>query len=168
MANPKLATEPNWYGNEDIGTQVVALYRGGGLGTELLRQVITLDGGAGSGAVGTVALFTITGTVLIRLIAVCTTNIVEGVGGGTIEVGIASATAAIVAQTTSTNLIANEIWHDATPDAEIEAASVLREFIISDGNDIILTVAGQDVTGGVIGFYLAYVPLSGDGAVVAA
>lgn len=114
-------------------------------------------------------LFTVTGDVIVRIVPVCTTSLTFD-ADATIEVGIAASTAAIVAQTDLTveGLAAREIWHDATPDSEIEALSVIKEYIITDGNDIILTVGTANVTGGVIAFYCFWSPLSSDGQVVAA
>ncbi|MBW2672495.1 MAG: hypothetical protein JRD89_03645 [Deltaproteobacteria bacterium] len=138
-------------------------------------KTITFDGGTenaigdhdGTGNPATV--FTVTGQVIVRVIAVCTTNLTFD-ANATIELGIAGSTAGIIAQTDLTveALTAKEIWHDATPDSEIEAIGVLKEFIITDGNDIILTVGTANVTGGVIEFTCYWTPVSSDGNVVAA
>lgn len=115
---------------------------------------------------GTVNLFTVTGDVIIRVVAVCTTNVASG-AAGSVSVGIAGATDSILPSTLGTDLDAREIWHDNAPDSEIEALSVLKEYIITDGNDVILTCSAQ-IDSGVIAFYAFAVPLSSDGAVVAA
>jgi len=140
----------------------------GGFGEETVLKTVAFDGGVGSGAVGTVALFTIAGTVLLRLVCVCTETLVEGVGGGTIEVGIAGATANIIAQTVSANIAAGEIWHDATPDAEIENLTVMAERVVADGNDVFATVAGQDVTDGTLVFRAFWTPVTHGALVIAA
>jgi hypothetical protein len=139
-----------------------------GLAAYVVRKSAAFTAGAGTGDVGTFALFTVTGQVIVRIIAVCTETVVEGVGGGTMEVGITGDTATIIAQTTSTNLDVNEIWHDATPDADIEALSVMSDFIIVNGGDIFITIAGQNVTDGTVEFTCYWTPISTDGAVVAA
>ncbi len=141
----------------------------------VLTKTLTFAGGTpnavgdhdGSGDPAT--LFTVTGDVVVKLIAVCTTDLTFG-ANATIEVGTAGSTASIIAQTNLTTqaLAAREIWHDATPDAEIEAVSVFKEMFITDGNDIVLTVGTDNVTAGVIVFYLYWYPVSTTGMVVAA
>ena len=106
-------------------------------------------------------LFSVTGTVLLRVLAVCKTLIAGA--SSTIEVGIDGNTAKLIAQITATNLIAGEIWHDASPDSKVELSSVLAENIVSD--DVILTVATANVTSGVIKFIALWYPLSKDGNV---
>ena len=133
---------------------------------EVVRKTVAFDGEAGNGAQGTVALFTVTGVVRAKVTCYCTETIV---GAGTLEVGIAGATAAIIAQIADAeNLIAGEIWHDATPDAEIELASVAVDVIIADGNDVIATIGTADITDGTIVLACEWEPVSADGAVVAA
>lgn len=139
-----------------------------GLAAYRVSKTAAFTAGAGTGDVGTFALFTVTGSVIVKIIAVCTETVVEGVGGGTIEVGITGDTATIIAQTTSTTLDVNEIWHDATPDADIEALSVMGEFIIVNGMDIFATIAGQNITDGTVEFTCFWTPLSSTGLVVAA
>ena len=111
-------------------------------------------------------LFTVTGDVIVRLIAVCTTSLTSAAAAN-VEVGIAGNTNAIIATTVASTIIAREIWHDAAADSEIEAYSTIREYIITDGNDILFTLSAQ-VDLGTVAFYLDYAPLSADGAVVAA
>lgn len=124
-------------------------------------QSLTFDNDANP-----ITLFTVTGHVIIRMIAVCTVDVTSAAVGN-IEVGISGATGTIIPTTVSTAVDAFEIWHDNTPDSEIEALSTIKEFIITAGNDIILTPSAQ-IDSGTINFYLEYTPLSADGAVVAA
>jgi len=119
---------------------------------------------AGGGDVGTVALFTVTGLIKCKLYARCTTNMAGA--SATIAVGVTGSTAGLIAQTTATNLIAPELWHDATPDAPLELSSVSTEKILN-GN-IFLTVGTANLTAGVIEFTLVYLPISPTGAVVSA
>lgn len=111
-------------------------------------------------------LFTVTGDVIVRIIAVCTTNVASAAAGN-VEVGISGTTDAILSTTVGTALIAREIWHDNSPDAEIEATSVMKEYIIADGNDIILTPSAQ-IDSGALSFYCFWTPLNSTGDVVAA
>lgn len=139
------------------------------------RKTVTFAGASANGIGdfdGTgnpVTLFTVTGDVVCKFLAVCSVNLAFA-ANATIEVGTAASTAAIIAQTNLTTqaLAAREIWHDATPDAEIEASSVMKEVVISDGNDVILTVGTANVNTGSIVFYCMWYPLSTDGDVVAA
>ncbi len=140
----------------------------GGLATYRVTKTAEFTAGAGTGDTGTFALFTVTGAVIIRIVGEVTDTVVEGVGGGTIEVGITAATAALIAQAVATTLDVDEIWHDATPDSDIEDLSVLSDHIIVGGADIFATIAGQDITDGTVKFYLFWTPLSSDGLVVAA
>ena len=145
--------------NADIRTNIDTPSLG-----QVVRKTVTFDGSAGNGAVGTVSLFNVTGFVIAKIIARCTTLLAGATA--TIEVGIAGNTAFIIAQSTGTDVDANEIWHDATPDSTIELASVIKEVVIN-GSNIILTVATADVDSGVIEFNCFYEPLSA-GAVVEA
>ena len=140
----------------------------GGLATYRVTKTAAFTAGAGTGDVGTFALFTVTGDVIVKVIAHVTETVVEGVGGGTIEVGITGATATIIAQAVATTLDVGEIWHDATPDIDIELLSVISEVILVGGPDIFATIAGQNITDGTVAFYLFWTPLSSDGNVVAA
>lgn len=117
-------------------------------------------------------LFTVTGDVVASVFGICNSAPTSG-GTGTIEVGVAGATATIIAQVAdATDLIQDEIWYDATPTTTIEQIDVVnaRQFIIPTGQDIILTLssAGDALTGGDIDFYAIWYPLSSDGNVVAA
>lgn len=113
---------------------------------------------------GTVTLFTVTGDVKISMIGVVKVNVVS-VAGCNGSVGIAGTTAGIIPLTDITLMAANEIWFDNSPDAQIEAATAMREFIISNGNDIILTLSAQ-ADSGRIDFYCEWTPLSAGATVV--
>jgi hypothetical protein len=125
------------------------------------------DGGALDGA----ALFTVTGMIKCKLIAVCGTS-ATGVGS-TDEVGIAGATAIFMPITTMTDLDAGMIWlNNATPATyfisgeQQAAADNLPEYILN-GNDIILTTKTANTEAGQVDFYLIWSPLSDDASVVA-
>jgi len=116
-----------------------------------------------TGAVGATTLFTVTGVVAVRIF-----GIVSGAdltGTGTLEVGIAGNTAALIAQTTGTALDIGEIWIDTGP-ATIELLPGLS--ILAAGTDIIQTIAGNTITAGTITYYCLWFPISTDGNVVAA
>lgn len=116
---------------------------------------------------GTAALYTITGDVIIRMIGIVKESLTTS-DAITIEVGVAGKTAEIVAQVAdATGLVQHEIYHDNAPDSAIEAEDVMRSFIISNGQDILLTKGGT-LTAGEIQFHLFWRPLSPDGQVVSA
>ena len=112
-------------------------------------------------------IFTVTGDVLVRIIAVCTTTLV---GAGKLELGVANNTAKLIAQITdATTLIADEIWNDGTPTEKNAAAfsDVPSSVLIVNGADIIETVSTTDITAGQIYYICLWRPLSSDGKVEA-
>lgn len=132
-----------------------------GFGSKLVRKTLTFLNTSGAPA-----LFTVTGDVLFRLVAVVKTTVIS-TGECNGEVGISGDTYAIITRTDITRLAAGEIWHGTTPEKELEPLSEQVEWILSDGNDIIMTLDAQ-ADSGAIAFYLFYTPLSTDGLVVAA
>ena len=109
-------------------------------------------------------LFTVTGTVAVKLFGICTVNLAGN--SATLEVGTALSTAGLIAQTTATDIDANEIWHDATPDASIELSSVATEKIVSQ--NIIETAATANITAGNIYYICSWYPLTPNANVVSA
>jgi hypothetical protein len=124
----------------------------------------TNDPGDFDGTGNPATLFTVTGTVLMRILARCTTNLAGA--SATLAVGTALSATGLIASTTATDIDANEIWHDATPDASVELTSVLTEKIVSQ--DVIQTVGTANITAGVIEYTCLWFPLSEDAKVVAA
>jgi len=108
--------------------------------------------------VGAPVLFTISGDVIVRIVAVCKV-VCASAGACNASVGIAASTAHIIALTNITLLAAMEIWHDNAPANEIEALTVIKDRIITDGNDILLTLSAQ-ADSGQIAFYCFWTPLS--------
>jgi hypothetical protein len=140
----------------------------------LATKSLTFDGGTTNGigdenGTGDPAdLFNVTGQVIARVIAVCTDDLTFD-ANATIEVGIEGGSE-IIATTdlTVAALTAKEIWHDTTPDSEIEDYAVFEAYVITDGNDITLDCGVANVTGGTIEFYCLWIPLSSDALLVAA
>jgi hypothetical protein len=95
--------------------------------------------------------------------ATCETTLTGA--SATVEVGITGNTASLIAQTTGTDIDAGDVWIDATP-ATIQALPSSN--IITNGTDIIQTVATANVTAGVLTYYCVWRPLSSDGNVVSA
>lgn len=138
-----------------------------------VKSTITFAGGTANGIGdydGTgnpFTVFTISGVAIVRLLAVCTASL-EG-DSATLEVGISGNTALLIAQTTATAIDANEIWHDNSPDASTELATVISASrILAAGQDIIGTVGTANITSGSIDFYLWVRPVSEDAGVVPA
>lgn len=124
-------------------------------------KAITYAAGT-TGATGATTLFTVTGTVALRVFAVCTADLTSG-GAATLEVGVAGNTAAVLAQTTATAIDTGEVWVDTTP-ATVEALPALQ--IVSA--NVVQTIATTTVTGGALTYYCMWTPISEDGDIVAA
>ena len=115
---------------------------------------------------GQISIFTVTGKVIVRIIAVVT-DTCGSTGGCNVSVGIAGDVDAIIPVTDITLLAAEEIWHDATPDSEIESLITIREYIITDGNDITVNSSAAD-NNGAIQFCCFWTAISSGASVVAA
>lgn len=137
----------------------------------VVKKTITFDGGTTNGIGdhdGTsdpFDVFQVTGDVMCFVIGVCKTT---PVGAGTLELGVAGATAAILAQIAdATTLAENEVWAaDGSP--SLAEGYTPKYHFIGGGLDIIGTVGSANITAGVIDFYCFYRPLSADGKIVAA
>jgi hypothetical protein len=125
------------------------------------------DFAADTGAQAAYVLFTATGNVLIHaLFGICEDAFT---GAGAIELGVSGNTAVLIAQTTTADLIANEIWIDASPTTTLEQIDLTAlSFVIANGQDISFLISGADVTAGKVNLYCIWSPLSTDGALVAA
>ena|SRR3990167_491479 len=108
------------------------------------------------GDLSPLTLFTVTGTVAMKLMARCTVSLAGATAK--LEVGTALSTAGLIAQTTATDIDANEIWHDATPDASIELSSVLTEKIVNQ--NVIETASVADITSGNIQYIALWRPIT--------
>jgi len=135
-------------------------------GWRRVENTVTYSNAAGSGAIGTVDVFTVTGDVRMKIVAVGTVNMAGATA--TIELGTATNTAGLIAQTTATDIDAGDIWHDASPDADVEAATVAPEYIVANGPTIINTVGTANLTAGAIRYICLWRKVSENGNVVAA
>ena len=104
------------------------------------------------------AVATVTGSVLLtHLTARCNVDLAGA--SATIEMGVAGNTAALIAQTTATQIDDGEFWQDTSPELGVSPAITDKAV---EGN-IILTVGTADITAGeleIVGYWL---PLSNDG-----
>ena len=127
-----------------------------------LDKVMTFAGGTTNdpgdydGTGNPATLFVVKGTVRMRILAKCITNLAGA--SATIAVGTALSATGLITTTTATDIDANEIWHDATPDASVEATSVLAEKIVSQ--NVIQTVATANITAGKIIYTCIWYPLT--------
>ena len=125
--------------------------------------------GDDGGALDDSAIFTVTGMVMVKLIADIKTSLTGD--SATIEVGITGATAIFMPTETATQLDAGQIWFNDAANAaygiigaESAAAGNLPEYILN-GNDIILTVKTANVEAGKIDFFALWSPISDDGLI---
>lgn len=133
----------------------------------LVRKTVAFTGAAGNGAVGAVALFTVTGPVAFRLTAVCTESLVGATA--TLSVGTAAAVAGIIGLTTAEDIDVGDLWFAAAPATVLDTiANAELEFAIGDGADIQGNVLVAPITDGTIAFNLIWWPLADAGNVVAA
>lgn len=124
---------------------------------KVFRKTFTFSNAAGSGAVGTIAVATMTGAIFVQeCAAVCTTDLTGA--SATIELGVASDTACLIAQTTATNIDANMCWAGSTPDEGM--STVVNQAV---KGDLIFTVGTAAITAGVITLTIYYKPLTFDG-----
>ena len=124
----------------------------------------TNDPGDFDGTGNPATLFTVTGTVFAKVIAVCETDLAGATA--TLIVGTAKDTDALLVSTTATDIDVDEIWHDATPDNSVEATTVAAEKIVNQ--NIIQTVGTANITSGAIRYICLWRPLSVNAQVSAA
>lgn len=126
-------------------------------------KTIAFTGAAGLGAVGAITLFTVTGTVMINVFGFCTEDLVSA-GGGTVEVGTSSSTAALCNQQNATAVDNHEVWHNSV----LAVAGNVAAHLHPVDQNVILTIGTGDVTDGTISFYANWSPISEGATVVAA
>ncbi len=124
----------------------------------------TNDPGDFDGTGNPATLFTVTGTVFMKLIAVCTADLAGATA--TLIVGTAKDTDALLVSTVATDIDVNEIWHDATPDNSVEATTVAAERIVNQS--VIQTVGIANITSGSLRYICLWRPASANATVRAA
>lgn len=126
---------------------------------KMFRKTITFDGTSGNGAVGTVNLGTVTGSVILKdLVAVCKSDLVSG-GGGSVSLGTSGLVQGLLATTLATDLDQSEVWDGASP--KLGVASHIVDKTVTQ--NLILTITTAAITGGSIEFTGLWVPASSDG-----
>ena len=147
---------------------------GGFIGRDrFATKSVTFAEGAGTGSVGSVALFTVTGEVeILRLVPTSVLTPTENAvpGGATLALGVTNATGLFIAATTALLLATGEYWTEATgggtANAGIAIPAALKDIAVT--SNIIFTVAVSNLTGGTIRCDVYWRPLSTNGLVVAA
>lgn len=129
------------------------------------RISVAFDGETGSGEVGTVTLFTITGRVIVKhLTAFCTETLV---GAATLECGVASSTPGLIAQVAdATTIAANDWWVDASVAEVGLAAQVATQKDMNLSENVILTIDSANITDGTLIFDVWYMPVTDNGLLV--
>lgn len=136
------------------------------------RSVVTFDGSAGAGAVGTITVFTITGRVwIVRLIAFCSTLLAEAGATATLAMGVASDVDAFAGATNAVEIDADEWWvgtvpvlgaaNLATTAGNGAGATIAINKALSE--NVILTVGAQAVNSGVLTMDAWYEPITDNG-----
>lgn len=128
-------------------------------GIEQLKKTITYSNGAGTGAIGSVVIATISGLIeIIRIIPRCTTSLTGATA--TIALGTTANTTLFIGAATATSILTGKYWFDATTTVydDLAIPALLKEVTI-EGN-IINTVATANLTAGVIDYYIEWRPLS--------
>lgn len=143
------------------------------------RKTVTFTGAAGAGAVGTVAVFTVSGRVMVTVIgAYCTTLLTEAGATSTIKLGTATDDDRYIANPTGgvTDIDAGEWWGGTTPvagsidilSASGSGAATPDQSGILTSESIILTIGAQACNAGVLDVYCIWEPLSAGATLVAA
>ena len=100
-----------------------------------------------------------------------TTAVESDVGNnGTISVGIEDSVALLMPVTTAdeTNFAAQDVWANAATTGQGDVLETGGEYaLIANGEDIEINILTEDITAGVVEFYVEWYPLSKDGNVVA-
>lgn len=150
---------------------VLDSFQSSGAAPKLLRGAITYVAGT-TGAIGATTLFTVTGDVLVTMVAAkCTTDLTSG-GVAQFTLGFVGAAGAIlnVAYPDVTGWDAGE-WIDSLAGGYTAGAGTPlnkeQAQIVgwTTSANVIQTISGATITGGVVRWYLQYVPLSADGLV---
>lgn len=123
------------------------------------------DPGDFDGSGNPVNLFSVTGNVMVAVIAVCGTTLTGA--GGTISVGVSGSTARFIPVTTGTTITAGRTVDITGLVAAGTAPVTTPNQAATNGQTIIGTVGTADVTAGSLTYYAFYRPLSAGATVTA-
>ena len=120
---------------------------------------------------GSFSLFTITGDVRIKLLAICETSLAGGGAGNQVTLGFNGALTNLIGQTTGTGIDAGEIWTTSTIASNLAVntlALAVFDRIVAGYTAIKLAIVSASTSTGKINFYCWWEPLSSGSAVAAA
>lgn len=157
-----------------IGTDLATLQRAGAVTTHV-RKTVAFDGGAGNGAVGTVAVFTTTGRVHVARASVFATEALVDAGGATaatLNIGVTGQVGLFTDDTPlnpADDFAINSWWRF---DGIALAAGSFGNTATGRGYDIaadvILTIANEAINNGTLVIDMWYYPVTDDGTLVPA
>lgn len=158
----------NWYIFNGT-TWVVFSEPGGRDAFRYATKTVAFDGGAGNGATGTVALYTVTGAVEVdSYYEQCTEDLA---GAATLATGIAGATGILCSATADATAIDNGDWSDGNGGwvanyGILDWTADRRRYAIAA--NIIFTVGATAITNGTIVSHILWRPLIPGSTLVAA
>ena len=139
----------------------------------LVSKTIAFTGAAGLGVQGSVAIFTVTGQVLVEMIIGYCTEDLASAGAATVALGTTNSTSKFIAATTATG-IDNGMWWSVGAGVA-EAVNILdnqstsgaaKQNRVAVAGNIIITVATADITDGTLVIYCIYRALSAGSSIV--
>ncbi len=138
----------------------------------ITSKAFTAAGTSLTTALSPVSAFTVTGAVMLRIFGVTgATPLASTSNTGTLAVGISGSTTIYLGTTTAdgTNFTAGAVWIDTSPTLKSEAfvAANLVWHLVSSST-IIVTVATNNMTAGILTLYCEWRPVSSGATVVAA
>lgn len=123
--------------------------------------------------VATHEVFTVTGTVRMRFLILCTETLTDAADGAYIQFGHESDTDLYIGSTGAAGaggdtISANTMWLDATPgDVSYSYSGAILDHVITGGKDVGYEITGADLTDGTLVFKCWWEPLDSTGNVVA-
>jgi hypothetical protein len=130
-----------------------------------VSKAVTFTGAANLGAVGTVSLFTVSGQVLVNVIAVCGTTLVGATA--THKVGNTTTVTRYDASLTATTMTAGDTLDLSGRVTAGTAPAITPTQVAFDTEVIIATIATAAITAGQLTYYAFYTPLTAGATVVA-
>lgn len=113
-------------------------------------------------------VFTVTGTVRMRMWITCSSNVGSVGGTAVLMFGTETDTDAFIASTDETEIDSGDLWYDATPTTQWDTfGNVVMDYVITGGLDVGYEIDTEACNAGVLTFHCVWEPLSSDGAVTA-
>lgn len=115
---------------------------------------------ATTGAMSSIELFTVGGTIAATAFGVCGMDLTSLSGTATIQLGTENDTNQFLAAATATGIDSGEIYADGTTSAQMLWSGVDSVYSIIKNADIGYTIATADIDSGQITFYCIWSPIS--------